>query len=166
MRPSINEYYISMLPLVASRATCPRRSVGAIIVDENGVLVSMGYNGPPSGVAHCTELPCAGAIDQSGDNNRCIATHAETNAVLRAAASRLVPHVIYSSTTPCFYCSKIIISAKIKKVISLSLYKGDTAGLDLLQRSGIPVLLWEDGHCAVTAWSYPPGIHPEFRLIK
>jgi dCMP deaminase len=138
-RPSLDSYYLSMLPLVASRGTCLRRKVAAILVDDAGKLVSMGYNGVPRGIGHCTDYPCPGASDKTGDNTRCLAIHAETNAIMQAADSRRVAHTLYCSCTPCFNCSKLIISAGIKDVVALSLYRGDVAGCELLDQAGIMV---------------------------
>jgi len=137
-RPSIDEYYLSMLPLVASRATCPRRQVGAILVDVNGKLVSTGYNGPPSGLPHCVDTPCPGAADQSGDTTRCIAIHAEVNALSQARASRRSPHTLYCSTTPCFECAKMLITEGIQRVVTTSVYT-NTDGVDLLYQAGAVV---------------------------
>jgi dCMP deaminase len=127
-----------MLPLIASRATCPRRQVAAILIDEHGKLVSIGYNGVPAGMTHCIDTPCAGADDTSGDTSRCIAIHAEVNAMLQAQASRRQPHTIYCSTTPCFNCAKMLITEGIQRVVALSIYN-DECGLALLKQAGVRV---------------------------
>jgi dCMP deaminase len=145
MRPSLDEYYMTMVRLVATRGTCPRRQVGAVIIDLHGKLVSTGYNGPPAGVPHCTEFPCAGSQDKTGDNTRCIAVHAEVNAVLQAQASRREPWTLYCSTTPCFGCSKVAITAGVKEVVAESVYRGDVEGLYLMSRAGIPVFISKNG---------------------
>ncbi len=143
-RPSINAYYAAMLPIIASRATCPRRQVGAILVDDSGKLVSIGYNGVPSGVQHCTEHPCSGAKDVSGDNSRCIAIHAETNAVLQAADSRRRPWTRYCSVAPCFNCAKLLITAGIRKVVALELYHNDMSGVWLLEQANVKVYVYRN----------------------
>ena len=137
-RPSIQEYYLSMLPLVASRATCPRRQVGAILVDADGKLVSTGYNGPPAGMPHCIDTPCLGAADQSGDTTRCIAIHAEVNALSQARTSRRLPHTLYCSTTPCFECAKMLIAEGVQQVVTTIAYT-NTDGIDLLRQAGVMV---------------------------
>jgi dCMP deaminase len=137
-RPSIDAYYIAMLPLIASRATCPRRQVAAILVDERGRLVSIGYNGPASGMLHCIDTPCAGAADKSGDTSRCIAIHAEMNALSQAKDSRRTPHTLYCSTDPCFECAKLLITEGIKRVIAASAYT-DLRGVNLLNQAGVSV---------------------------
>lgn len=137
-RPSIDEYYLSMLPLIASRATCPRRKVAAILVDAGGKLVSIGYNGVPSGMPHCIDDPCAGARDPSGDTSRCIAIHAEINACHQAKASRRAPHTLYCSVTPCRYCADVLITEGIRRVVAASRY-ADTTGIDRLRQAGVTV---------------------------
>ena len=138
VRPDIDSYYLAMLPLIASRATCPRRQVAAILVDERGKLVSIGYNGVPAGLPHCIDTPCAGAGDASGDTSRCIAIHAEVNAMLQAQASRRHPHTLFCSTTPCFNCAKMLIAEGVRRVVALSTY-ADERGLALLSQAGVQV---------------------------
>ena len=65
-RPDLDEYYLAMLPLVASRGTCPRRQVACVLADERGRLVATGYNGNPSGAAHCDLVPCPGSPATGG----------------------------------------------------------------------------------------------------
>jgi dCMP deaminase len=141
-RPSLDEYYLQMLPLVASRATCPRRSVAAILVDRGGKLVAIGYNGPPSGMPHCIDKPCPGAADASGNLGRCIAIHAEMNALSQARASCRQPHTLYCSVTPCFDCAKMLITEGIKRVVAPSIYT-DPAGVDLLTDAKVNVVIVE-----------------------
>ena len=138
VRPNIDSYYLAMLPLIASRATCPRRQVAAILVDERGKLVSIGYNGVPAGLPHCIDTPCAGADDASGNTSRCIAIHAEVNAMLQAQASRRRPHTLFCSTTPCFNCAKMLIAEGVRRVVALSAY-ADERGLALLNQAGVQV---------------------------
>ena len=138
MRLSIDAYYLSMLPLIASRATCPRRSVAAILVDAGGKLVSIGYNGVPGGMAHCIDTPCAGASDKSGDTTRCIAIHAEQNALSQARSSRRSPHTVYCSTTPCFECAKMLVTEGVRRVVALSEYPNQS-GVELLRQAGVTI---------------------------
>lgn len=143
MRPTLDEYYLAMLALVASRGTCPRRQVAAILVDSHGQLISTGYNGNAAGRAHCIEVPCAGATSE--DRSKCEAIHAEANAILQAAGNQRAPHTLYCSTTPCFNCANLLASIGIKKVIAATLYKYDTKGCRLLERAGCKVLVMRAG---------------------
>jgi dCMP deaminase len=140
LRPSLDETYIKMLDLIALRSTCVRRSVGAIVVHD-GKVIGMGYNGVPKGIAHCTEHPCRGATDAPGNNAQCEAIHAEQNALLYSNQILIKGSTIYTSTTPCFNCAKLIISAGIVRVVSKTLY-AEMAGIRLLSTVGIPIQLW------------------------
>ena len=110
--------------LVATRATCPRRAVGAVIVRDKRILAT-GYNGAPSGLPHCPDgggttdwpLGCLRA-------GHCIrALHAEQNALLQAAKIGIACEgsTIYVTCQPCNACAKMIINAGVKRVI----YEGD-----------------------------------------
>ena len=56
-RPTWDEYFMEITHLVAKRSTCLRRQVGAVIVKDKNILAT-GYNGAPSGVAHCLDVGC------------------------------------------------------------------------------------------------------------
>lgn len=130
MRPNLAQYYASMLNLVASRSTCPRRQVGAIITDYDGKVVSTGYNGVPSGYPHCIDVPCPGRSDESGNTARCYAVHAEANAILQAHTLEFA-HTIYCSTQPCFECCKLLANTGIMNIFYLEPYP-DTRGTEML----------------------------------
>lgn len=140
MRPSLVKYWCDMLPLVAARGTCARRKVGCIITDERGKIISTGYNGVAPGMSHCIDSPCPGALDKSGDNTKCEATHAEQNALLWAGPALSRAKVLYCSCTPCFNCAKLIVITDISKVYVLEEYPGDTRGLELLKHNGVSVM--------------------------
>lgn len=110
MRKSWHEYFIGIAEMVATRATCPRLSVGAVIVDINNKIVSTGYNGSPSGTPHCTQNGCAIY------NGHCIRTiHAEANAIL-TSKSDLFECTIYCTHEPCVECAKMISQAGISSI--------------------------------------------------
>ncbi len=78
-RPNWDAYFLKIAEDVAARSTCPRASVGAVIVKDNHIL-STGYNGALPSESHCIEVGCL------MKNNHCERTiHAETNAVAQAA---------------------------------------------------------------------------------
>lgn len=133
MRDSKETYFVKMLVDVAARSTCVRRSVGAIITDERGRILSTGYNGPPSGFQHCIQdMPCPGAYDRHGDTSRCMAIHAEQNAMLQCWRLDLA-HTIYVSCCPCFVCAKMILNTGIRRVIVLEDY-ADSEGAKILSQ--------------------------------
>lgn len=121
-RPSWDEYFMEITKLVATRATCLRRKVGAIIVKDRHIL-STGYNGPPRGVKHCDEL--GGCLRDrlnvpSGERMEISrAVHAEQNAIIQAAklGINIEGADMYVTNQPCFICAKMIINAGIKRVI-------------------------------------------------
>jgi len=127
-RLSHDEYFLSMLQLVASRSTCIRRAVGAIIVDEKHHVLSTGYNGVPSGFPHCIDKQCAGALDPPGVSFRCLAVHAEVNAVLQCPRIGLA-HTLYVSCAPCFSCAKMICNTPLKRIVCLEPYADDSSWL-------------------------------------
>ncbi|MBI2875784.1 MAG: cytidine/deoxycytidylate deaminase family protein, partial [Candidatus Tectomicrobia bacterium] len=86
-RPDWDEYFMRIARLVAQRATCLRRQVGAILVKENRILTT-GYNGAPSGLRHCLDIGCLREKENVPSGQRhelCRALHAEQNALLQAA---------------------------------------------------------------------------------
>lgn len=135
-----DEYYVAMLRLVAARSTCARRAVGAIFVDEKGRVLSTGYNGVPSGFPHCTEFPCEGANDARGDTSRCMAVHAEINAIIQCGDRLTRAHTAYVSCSPCFGCAKAIVNTPISRIVCLEEY-ADTHGREVLKRAGVKILV-------------------------
>jgi dCMP deaminase len=102
---------------VATRSTCPRASVGAVIVRDKRILTT-GYNGSPRGLPHCTEAGCLII------NGHCVrALHAEQNAIIQGALHGVdVSHsILYVTHQPCLSCAKMIINAGIERVV----YAGD-----------------------------------------
>jgi len=126
-----DQYYTALLVLVAARSTCARRAVGAIIVDARNRVLSTGYNGVPSGFPHCTTEPCTGVNDPPGDSRRCLAVHAEINAIMQCSRLDLASS-LYVSCTPCFTCAKAIANTPIKRVICLEEY-ADPMGMAVLK---------------------------------
>lgn len=128
-----HEMLAEIASIVAKRSTCPRKSVGAIIAREGRVL-SMGYNGAPSGLPHCLSDGCI-----EGPDGGCIRTqHAEANAIAFAArvGIKVEGADLWTTVSPCLSCAKVIINAGIKSVYYLNPYR-DTSGIDLLNQAGI-----------------------------
>ncbi len=120
---------------VATRATCPRASVGAVLVREHRILTT-GYNGSPRGVAHCTEVGCTLL------NDHCMrATHAEANAVVQGALHgvNLSGSTAYCTHQPCVNCSKLLISAGVQKIVYDTAYP-DPIAQELLAEAGVAVV--------------------------
>lgn len=115
---------MQLLPLLASRGTCVRRKVAAIVTDEAGHLLGCGYNGVPRGEVHCLDQPCPGATDPKGNTTRCRAIHAEVNAIKQAGSRLEVATRLYCSCTPCLACAQEIThyGPHIKRVYALEIY--------------------------------------------
>lgn len=111
MRPTWDEYYLSMTNLVSSRSPCHSIKVGAIITLNNRVI-STGYNGPPKKVGHCKKCTKV---------NHCYkAIHAEVNAIIQSGEVK--NGILYCTHSPCIECAKIILNAGIIKVRYIQLY--------------------------------------------
>lgn len=121
VRPSWEEYLIQIAQLVATRSTCLRRKVGAILV-KNKRILSTGYNGAPGKVAHCAETGCLRdklKIPPGERQEICRGVHAEQNAIIQAAlyGISIKGAVLYSTHQPCVTCAKMLINTGVKKII-------------------------------------------------
>lgn len=116
-RIGIDEYYIRMAWHVSLRSTCARRQVGAVAVDKNDYLISTGYNGVPANRAHCIDIPCEGADLESGIGlDKCMAIHAEVNCIAHCKNPQDI-HTIYSTTSPCIHCIKLLAATKCQEIV-------------------------------------------------
>lgn len=132
---SWQEYYANQSLLLASRSTCTRLSVGALIVRDNRVIAS-GYNGSVSGETHCIDEGC---LIQEG---HCVRTiHAEVNAVLQCAKYGIATQgsEVYVTHFPCLNCTKTLIQAGIKKVNYIEDYRNNPYALELLAKSQVEI---------------------------
>lgn len=117
MRPSLDNMYLGMAMLIAKRATCARRQVGCVLTDKRGRVLSMGYNGVPSGMQHCIDQPCPGAGYPSGQGlEKCQAIHAEQNAVVLLADPWVV-HTAYVTVSPCQSCVKLLLATSCQRIV-------------------------------------------------
>jgi dCMP deaminase len=125
-RDSWDTYFTKMAHLVATRATCDRKHVGAVIVADRHI-VSTGYNGSPPGLPHCDEVGHDLVTLADGSVNCVRTTHAEHNAILQAAklGMRLANSTLYVNTFPCWACSKAILGAGIQRVVYDDEYRED-----------------------------------------
>lgn len=137
MRLTWDQYFIKLAEATALRSSCLSRNVGAVLVKDNRVL-STGYNGPPSGLEHCS----ACKRTESGKGlETCPAVHAEQNAIIYALKTfgDITGATLYVNCQPCTTCCKIIITAGIKKVVYSKQYI-DNYGLSLLREAGIEII--------------------------
>ena len=133
-RQSWNEYFMNIAELVATRSTCDRAHVGAVIVNEDNRIVSTGYNGSVSGTSHCDD------IGHTMRDGHCIATiHAEVNALYYCAKQGISVNnsTIYVTHFPCLNCIKALIQSGIKQIYYKHDYRIDDYGVELLNQSGV-----------------------------
>ncbi len=120
-RASWDEYFMRIAIQVATRSTCDRKHVGAVIVKDKTIL-STGYNGSIRGLPHCDD------IGHIMENGHCIATvHAEANAIIQAAknGTAIDGADIYVTASPCWNCFKLIANSGIKRICYLEFYRDE-----------------------------------------
>lgn len=141
-RPSWDEYFMEIAHQVAQRSTCLRRKVGAVLVVDKRIIAT-GYNGGPSGLAHCLDIGCLReqlGIPSGQQHELCRGIHAEQNAIIQAARYGLPMDgsVLYCTTQPCTQCTKMLLNAGVVEIVFAEGYP-DGLAKDLLEESGITV---------------------------
>jgi dCMP deaminase len=128
--------YLKMAETWASLSHCNRKQVGALIV-KDGMIISDGYNGTPSGFDNCCE-------DDEG-NTHWYVLHAEANAILKVSKSTnsALGATLYLTLSPCKECAKLILQAGITRVVFKNEYK-DNSGLNFLREAGVDVQVIEN----------------------
>ena len=118
-RVSWDQYFMNIARQVATRATCDRKHVGAVLVRDKTIL-STGYNGSIRGLPHCSE---AGHMMEDG---HCVATvHAEANAIIQAAKNGVAIDGadIYTTASPCWPCFKLIANSGCRRIVFGEFYR-------------------------------------------
>jgi dCMP deaminase len=146
VRPSWNEYFMSIAELVATRSTCLRRHVGAVLVKERRILAT-GYNGAPAGIRHCEETGCLRqntSVPSGQRHELCRGLHAEQNAIIQAAyhGISIAGSTLYCTDQPCVICSKMLINAGIAEIFFLNPYD-DPLALEMLEEADIRLVRWK-----------------------
>jgi dCMP deaminase len=132
LRASWDEYFMAIARVVATRSTCDRKHVGAVIVREKMILTT-GYNGSIRGLSHCDD---DGHMMEDG---HCVRTvHAEANAIVQAARNgvRLEGADIYVTASPCFGCYKLIANSGLGRIVFGEFYR-DSRIFELSEKLGI-----------------------------
>lgn len=141
-RPEWDEYFMNMARCVATRSTCLRRKVGAVLVKDNHIIAT-GYNGAPPRMTHCATMP-NGCVRQeldvpSGERHElCRGVHAEMNAIAQAARHGTMAHdaTLYSTTQPCVQCLKVLLSVGVRRILYEEGYL-DPLAEEMVNASGI-----------------------------
>lgn len=130
-RPDKHQYYLDIAAQVAKRSTCLRRQYGAVIV-KNDEIISTGYNGSARGVRNCCDIgECwreAHNIPHGEQYEKCVAVHAEQNAIISASRKDLIGATLYlvgfengeriagDRTKPCVICQRMLLNAGIQYI--------------------------------------------------
>jgi dCMP deaminase len=131
LRPPWDQYFMDITRLVATRSSCLRRQVGALLVKERNILAT-GYNGVPSGISHCDSTGCLREqlnVPSGERHELCRGLHAEQNAIIQAARHgvNIDGATLYCTTMPCIICTKMIINAGIVRVVYAEGYADELA---------------------------------------
>jgi len=135
MRADWNTYFMGIALQAATRATCPRKHVGAVIVRDRTVL-STGYNGSIRGLPHCEDVGC---VIEEG---HCVSTvHAEANAIIHAARNGVAigGAELYTTASPCWPCFKLIANAGIRTIYYGEFYR-DERSRETAEKIGITLV--------------------------
>ena len=141
-RPSWDQYFMDITRLVATRSTCLRRQVGAILVKDRNILAT-GYNGVPSGISHCETVGCLRErlkVPSGERHELCRGLHAEQNAIIQAARHgiNIDGATLYCTTMPCIICTKMLINAGISTIVYAEGY-ADELAREMLAETGIKI---------------------------
>ena len=124
--------YLRMARIWAENSYCKRRQVGALVVKDK-MIISDGYNGPPSGFENLCE--------DANNVTQPYVLHAEANAITKLARSNNNSDgsTLYVTASPCIECSKLIIQSGIKRVVYGEKYRLED-GINLMKKAGIEVI--------------------------
>ena len=128
-------YFMNIARQAATRSTCDRKHVGAVIVRDKTIL-STGYNGSIRGLPHCDD------VGHIMDGGHCVATvHAEANAIIQAAKNgvRIDGGELYTTASPCWSCFKLIANAGIRRIYYGEFYR-DTRSIEVASQVGIELI--------------------------
>lgn len=144
-RPTWDQYFIDITHLVATRSTCLRRQVGALLVKDRNILAT-GYNGTPSGIRHCEETGCLREqlkVPSGERHELCRGLHAEQNAIIQAARHgvNIDGSTLYCTTMPCIICTKMLINAGIRRIVYAEGYS-DALAQEMVAEAGIEIVLF------------------------
>ncbi|HQZ85890.1 MAG: dCMP deaminase [Actinomycetota bacterium] len=120
-RPGWESYYLGIAHAVAARGECTRRQVGAVIVHHHSIIAT-GYNGAPPGWTSCLDGGCpradSDATPGSGyADSKCVAIHAEMNAIVRAGRERCLGATLYTTHEPCEMCMPLVHASGLYAVV-------------------------------------------------
>jgi len=143
LKPAFDDIYMELAVNLAKRSHCVKRHVGAVLVKDTRII-SVGYNGPPSGTHNCDEEFGEEGCAKDSKGSCSLAIHAEQNAILFAVKNKTAVEgsTLYVTLSPCIACARIIYTMGIKKVLFLNSYaeyKGlkTDEGIEFLRKFGV-----------------------------
>jgi len=146
IKPDFDEIFMDLAKSLALRSHCVKAQVGAVLTKDTRII-SIGYNGPPSGTHNCDEEYPEVGCPRDSKGSCSLALHAEQNAILYATknGANLEGCTLYVTLSPCIACARVIFTMKIKKVVfldSYAKYKGipSDEGVDFLRKFGTEVV--------------------------
>jgi dCMP deaminase len=142
MKEKLKQAYMQTAHTFAKLSTAQRLKVGAIVV-KNDRIISIGYNGMPSGWSNvCEDITEEGELKTKPE-----VLHAESNAIAKLARSNESGEdsSLFITHSPCLDCAKLIYQSGVKEVYYQNEYR-DNTGLKFLSKSGVKVekLLYQD----------------------
>ena len=144
-RPQFDDIFMELAVNLAKRSHCIKRHVGAVLTKDTRII-SIGYNGPPSGTHNCDEEFPEVGCPRDSKGGCSLAIHAEQNALLYAVKNKteVTGATLYVTLSPCLACARIIYTMGVEKVIFLNSYaehKGiaNDEGVDFLRKFGVEV---------------------------
>ncbi len=150
---SWDEYFMGIALFSAQRSKDNSTQVGACIVNSDKKIVSVGYNGMPTGCID-DEMPWERTGDTSLDTKYPFVCHAELNAILNSSMQGVNGATLYVTLFPCNECAKAIIQCGIKRVVYLENKYADTesvrASSFMLEKCGVKVEAYEKSGRDVT----------------
>lgn len=129
------QYFMTQALVIAQRSTCNRALVGNVLVKDNRIIAT-GYNGSPYGQAHCDD------VGHQLVDGHCVRTiHSEINSLLQCASNGISTQnsEIYVTHYPCYYCSKALVQAGVRKVNYVYDYRVDPLSEKLFKDTGVVV---------------------------
>ena len=143
IRPTWDEYFLSLLEPLGKRGTCDRGRSGAVIVSPGNTILATGYVGAPPGQPHCDEVGhmMVTVVDDRGNKaQHCVRTlHAEENAILQCAKDgiKLEGATLYCKMVPCYNCAMRIVRVGIRRVVAQKRYHADNLSPELFKNAGV-----------------------------
>jgi dCMP deaminase len=155
IRKDWNTYFLDIAYMASTRSQCPRRHVGAVLV-QGKKLLGTAYNGAPMGVADCTEAGCMVVeefeiklLDDGQEEmirkQRCVRTiHAEQNLLLFTDRRDREGSVVYVTDQPCWTCANMLANSGVVEIVYHRAYPKDSGKVkELMMQRGIKFIHME-----------------------